>query len=183
MNLAWQISIIDDLIRENQEATIKDYLLTLQDIQQVENAINEQIMPKPPVTEEQKEEILQMAATMTVNQIRKGLGLDTSTVYRALKASGYNSQEQKDIRKEERWRAQEIDKIRVEQAKIDQRLAEIKEQENRRAARRAVPVVSPKLKPKAQPETVTESAPIVFSRPRAEYSNSGFIATSQKYAS
>lgn len=117
---------------------------------------------------EQKENILQMAETMTVKDIRMGLKLSHSTVYRILHEMGYYSSEEKDKRREAIWRVREAEKIAAAQRELDER----------RAAIRKLPT---RVKPVAKMAT-NEEEPKPFVRVKGEYSNNGSIQTTQKYA-
>lgn len=111
-------------------------------------------MPKPPLTIEEKEKILQMAGTgIDVQEICRLLKRNHSCVYRALKAMGYNSQDEKEKRRAERWRRQELAKLDEQQKRIDDRMTQLG--------------VSPKRKQSAVPKKVQEQ----FVRLKGEYSN------------
>lgn len=111
-------------------------------------------MPKPPLTIEEKEKILEMAGTgIDVKEICRLLRRNHSCVYRALKAMGYNSQDEKEKRRAERWRGRELAKLDEQQKKLDDRMTQLG--------------VPPKRKQAAAPKKVEER----FVRLKGEYSN------------
>lgn len=153
MTLAWQISIIDDLIRENPDVRIKDYLEVIAEMQQIEEQVNIKTMPQNKVPMEAKEKILRLAKKgITPSRIAAQMLYGSSTIYRVLKEMEYDVWQARDKRK-----LKAIEELKMERAGIILAGCEV--------------VIEPNKGPRSG-----------IKRPAAEYSNSGFLATTQKYA-
>lgn len=78
MNLSDQIKLIDDLIRENPEHTIRDFMETIADIDKIKP---ESEMNKPVLYSAADAEFMILhAGELTVRQISDRLGIPESTV-------------------------------------------------------------------------------------------------------
>lgn len=87
MTLTWQISFIDDLIRENPDAEIKDYLALLTDIEQIENQTEDMGSRKgiPNLTPEQVKRIINMAEELVPpTKIASIMGVQPNAVYKVI---------------------------------------------------------------------------------------------------
>jgi hypothetical protein len=138
MTLSWQISIIDGLIKENPEATIKDYLVLCEDLKNIEQQANDVAMSRkgiPNLTEEQKAEIIVMARErVPVPLIAAVIGVGENAVYKVCVRDAISIMELK----------------HPEVAGPDQEIEE---------------TVSP-----------------LAAHPSAEYSNTGYLSLTEKYA-
>lgn len=90
MTIEQKIKLIDDLIKENPEVTISEYLFAAQEIELIEKAPN---MPsrkgKPNLTEEQKKSVLVLAhAKNTAKEISEITGLTLDRIYKICAAAG-----------------------------------------------------------------------------------------------
>ena len=85
MNLQSKLKLINDMIKENPDATIRDYLTLVSDIENIEKSTP---MAFPGIGQDKKEEILKMAATMTATEIRQETNIAFSTIYRVLRQHG-----------------------------------------------------------------------------------------------
>lgn len=134
MNLTWQISIIDGLIMEDPESTIKDYIILMSELEAIKPPQTEDMNKPLLYTADDAEFIIKHYREYTVRQIAANLGLDESVV------RNFGSRHRLEFKR------QPLD--------------------------RSV-VIAPADK-------VTGSE---IDRPAANYSNTGFISVTQKYAS
>jgi hypothetical protein len=154
MDLAWKIKLVDELIRENPESRICDYLEAVKEIECVEykNSIE---MPRKPITQDEKDRILFLAATMNVKDIRTAVRPDEpiafSTIYQILRENGFNVRIERERRKAAEW---EMEQRRL--LELDQRAVE---------ARLAMPA------PQKKAKTEKPNATTCFVRAKGEYSN------------
>jgi len=90
MTLDQKIKLIDDLIGENPEVNISEYLFAVQEIEFIE--ISTPMPPRtgrPNLTEEQKAEVLVLAKTkFTAKEISEITGLTLDRVYKICSATG-----------------------------------------------------------------------------------------------
>lgn len=153
MTLAWQISIIDDLIKENPDARIKDYLSLLGELELIEQQVNIEEMPQNKIPMEHKEKILQWAEEgITPSRIAAQMLYGSSTIYTVLKEMKFDIWEAR-----KRKRLKDIEARKKECAELILAGSEV--------------VI-----------TREERIKTGSRRPPSEYSNSGFLATTQKYA-
>lgn len=108
-----------------------------------------------PITEQERQQILDLIKQIPPAEICRRLKRAPSTVYNILRGKGINTRSIKSDRYWERWKENE-------QAKL---LAEHR------------PVMA------AQSRKTKKAAPEPFKRPPAQYSNTGFLSVTQKYAS
>jgi hypothetical protein len=83
MTLGQKIRLIDDLIREDSDHNIRDYLETVAEIENIEKE-NKKTMAHPGISDEERERIILLASKMTVKEIRAGTSHAFSTIYRVL---------------------------------------------------------------------------------------------------
>lgn len=117
MKLTDKIKMIDDMIKENPDCTVKDYLEVLTDVESIEKGgLN---MPYPGLSNEERERILKLAAQMNVSDIRRQTNLAFSTIYAVLKSEGINMRKvvkerkaiaEKEAKEQERNRMEELKK-------------------------------------------------------------------------
>lgn len=134
MNLAWQIEIIDGLIKEDPESTIKDYLLRLS-----------------------KPETINLKETEDMNTPKLYTTADAEFIVRH-------------HRDYPAWMI--ADKLKLNESVV-RNFGSRHNLEFAKGERRKVVVIPP-----AEEKLVAD-----FSRPPAQYSNTGFISVTQKYAS
>lgn len=108
MTLEQKIKLIDDLIAEDSDHNIRDYLDILEEIEHIEN---QQDMPYTWITPEDKENVVRLAETKSPKQIEAETKLSLSTIYRALKSAGV------DVKKLAREQQREQKRI-AEEARI-----------------------------------------------------------------
>ena len=84
MTLSDQITFIDDLIRENPDITIREYLEAVQEIDSIEKTKTDMGSRKgiPNLSDEQKVSVLAMAQAYNAKQIADSLGLSLNQVYK-----------------------------------------------------------------------------------------------------
>lgn len=152
MDLKQKIKLIDDLILEDRDVEIMDYLDILEEIEHIEHE-NQPDMAYTWITEEQRQEILKRAANMTAKEIKAEINISFSIIYRVLNKAGVDFKKLAIKRRQEQKRADE-----------EIRIAAIK-------SRGLAILINPEL-----PDTSK------IKRPVAQYSNTGFISISKKYA-
>jgi hypothetical protein len=88
MNLGDHIKLIEDMIRENQDYTIADYLELVEEIEHIK--IDDMGSRKgiPNVTEDKRLTILRMAKTHSVAEICQFMGVSQDCVYKTCRRHG-----------------------------------------------------------------------------------------------
>lgn len=83
MTLDEKIKLIDDLIRENTDITIAEYLFSVAEIENVEKTTSmDNRKGIANLSDEEKVKILAMAQTYNAKEISLGLGLSLNQVYK-----------------------------------------------------------------------------------------------------
>lgn len=98
MNLKDRIKLINDIVKENDNSTIADYAVSLQEIEDIENGVKQMVKK---VEETTRQQILRLAADMTAKQIKMQTGIPFSTIYKALKEQGFDVLQERKRRREE----------------------------------------------------------------------------------
>jgi hypothetical protein len=85
MTLSNQITFIDDLIKEDPEITIREYLEAVQEIDIIEKTQSD--MGRRPLDAAKRQMVLDMAPTSKYETIRSVTGLALATICRIIKAA------------------------------------------------------------------------------------------------
>lgn len=91
MTLPNQITFIDDLIHENRDITIRQYLEAVQEIDIIEKTCID--MPYEKITPEQEQKILDLAHTGDYKLIQQEAKVGLRTLYKYLKKAELNLKE------------------------------------------------------------------------------------------
>lgn len=81
MTLPERITLINSLIKEDRDHTIRDYLDTVAEIEQINPPIKEPVMMPRTFTEEQEAFILHNHVDMTVKEMAGALTLQADIIY------------------------------------------------------------------------------------------------------
>lgn len=154
MILPDQIKFVNDLIKENPEITIWQYLEAVQEIDIIKKIQND--MAKMRMKPEQWEKLSSMMPTASYVEIKKETGLATTTIYKHM------GKKQIDLKAKKRMLKAERAQREAEQRK--------KEQEER------MKVIKSRQAPNLRPDSPgiqVKAVEVVkqFTRPAAEYSN------------
>jgi len=87
MNLEDRIKLIDDLIKEDPDSTIADYIMLVGDIDSIQKTVKERDMAKQ-IDHQQRQHIVELFKTKTPAEIHHETKYAFSTIYKALELAG-----------------------------------------------------------------------------------------------
>lgn len=95
MNLPWKIKLIDDLVREDPDTTIKDYLALIGDLENLEHEVNTTDMGSRKgvsnLTIDQKKQLVKMINQgVSIDRVCKIMGICKNTVYTSCRCGDEN---------------------------------------------------------------------------------------------
>lgn len=93
MTLSNQITFINDLIREDQDITIREYLEAVQEIDIIAKTQND--MGRRPLDTDKRQMVLDMAMSAKYEVIRDITGVSIAVISRILKDAGIDQEERK----------------------------------------------------------------------------------------
>jgi hypothetical protein len=93
MTLSNQITFINDLIREDPEITIREYLEAVQEIDIIEKTQSD--MGRRPMDSDKKQQVLDMAMSAKYEVIHEVTGVSIAAISRIIKDAGINQDDRK----------------------------------------------------------------------------------------
>lgn len=112
MTLANQITFVDDLIKEDPDITIRQYLEAVQEIDTIEKTQTD--MGRRPLDSDKRKMVLDMAPSHKYEKIKSVTGVSLAVISRIIKAAEIDQEERRaNIRAQEEQREKDLWAVRL----------------------------------------------------------------------